>query len=318
MMRTLDFVYEPPAATGVKGKRGKKATTIVHDEIDVPAAVPSRPRGRPKKHVNDDIESQLERFRGGRSEPMAAAAADEEEMVNVIQPSGRSKKIPLKQVQEHQNLINQLNRYAASVRYRPVIEECGLQIRNLSNKSVAELKELVERVRACCANRSSSGIVHMGVLKAGAFAEVMAPQRLLKGYEKTLAEDPELEAICELIEIDSGFFSKITPIQRLGWSLMTSAATVAKRNRDEMVEAAKVNAQASSQQLLAQLIAQRQAALAAQQQPANVDIPTNSASGIAEAGEEVILQRPNIDPARGNPYSGTYQTSCQLKFISKL
>jgi len=45
-----------------------------------------------------------------------------------VPPSSSSyKKIPLKQVQEHQNLTNQLNGYAASIRFKPVIDQCGIK-----------------------------------------------------------------------------------------------------------------------------------------------------------------------------------------------
>lgn len=301
----LDFVYDAQPIGGKGKPRGGKKATISREEFHVPlaAAAPPRPRGRPKKQASDpqDIEAELERFRGGRSnEP----AQEEQEMVYVDQPSGKRKKIPLKQVQEHQDLINKLTRYAASARYRPIIEECGLEIRHLVSKSVPDLKELLERVRACCGNHSQPDIVYNGVLKVAGAAEAMAPRQLLNGYQQALEEDPELAAICELIQIDSGFLCSMTPMQKLGMSLACTAANVMNENRKTLVGQAKMNAQTSSQQILANLIAQRQAAVAAGlQQPSAGIVP--AAAPVLDAGEEVIIRRPCTDTVNGNPYSGT-------------
>jgi len=120
---------------------------------------------------------------------------------NDIPPSS-NKKIPLKQVQEHQNLTNQLNGYAASERFRPVIERCGIKIKDLHNKSVAELKELRERVRACCANSGGgTGVLAQATLAGCSGFEKLMPKHLcdLDGYRAMVESNPEFHTLAEMI-----------------------------------------------------------------------------------------------------------------------
>ncbi|MDR3414058.1 MAG: hypothetical protein P4L87_24370, partial [Formivibrio sp.] len=289
--------------------RGGPGGSFEEEEMyAVPETKTTRGRGRPigkkvpKSKIDDfDIDIDLERFRGNAAgkEQTYSGAGD-----TLVDAPSSNKKIPLKKVQEHQDLINKLNRYAASARYRPIIEECGIGIKNLAAKSVPELKELLERVRACCGNHSQPDIVYNGVLRVAGAAEVMAPRQLLNGYQQALEGDPELAAICELIQIDSGFLCSMTPMQKLGMSLACTAATVMNANRKTMMDQAKMNAQTSSQQILANLIAQRQAAVAAGLQPPSAGI-VPAAAPVLDADEEVIIKRPCTDTVNGNPYSGT-------------
>lgn len=307
----LDFVYEPSvfSGRGAKPRGGKKqvAAPIVREEMQHHEA-PTRGRPAKKKHMGQEEESItaiLERHRGKGSRATYGAEPEEEVYV---ESSGRGdgstsrRKIALKQVQEHQNLINQLNAYYASERFRPVIDQCGLQIKNLAGKSVAELKELKERVRACCANGGGSGgIVSSITLGFCGGMEAMAPKRVidLEGYREAVAANPEFEALAEMIEIDSGFKSSMTPMQRMALCLGTTALQVGAQNK------AKNRGKDATQQLLAALVAQKQALAA--QQAGVIQSGNTSESTIVGTVPPVaaIPQRPNIDPAQGNPYSGT-------------
>lgn len=167
-----------------------------------------------------------------------------------------SKKIPLRQVQEHQNLTNQLNGYAASIRFKPVIDQCGIKIKDLHTKSVAELKELRERVRACCASSGgATGILAHTTLAGCSGLEKWMPKKVcdLDGYRKTVESNPEFHKLAEMIELDSGFSASMTPIQRMAMCLGGAAMTVAAQN------AQKQMLQGAQQQLVSSLIAQREA-----------------------------------------------------------
>jgi len=178
------------------------------------------------------------------------------------------KKIPLEQVQEHQNLTNQLNGYAASIRFKPVIDQCGLKLKDLHNKSVAELKELRERVRACCANSSgNTGILAQTTLAGCSGLEKTIPKQVcnLDGYRKAVESNPEFHRLAEMIELDSGFASSMTPIQRMVFCLGGAAISVAAENaKRQMIQSAQ-------ERLVGNLIAQRDAqAKAAQASPSIV------------------------------------------------
>jgi len=170
--------------------------------------------------------------------------------------SNNYKKIPLKQVQEHQNLTNQLNGYAASVRFKPVLDQCGIKIKDLHTKSVAELKELRERVRACCASSGgTTGILAQTTLAGCSSLEKWMPKKVcdLDGYRKAVDSNPEFHKLAEMIELDSGFAASMTPMQRMAMCLGGAAMTVAAEN------AKKQMLQGAQQQLVSSLIAQRDA-----------------------------------------------------------
>lgn len=182
----------------------------------------------------------------------------------------KGKKIPIKSVQEHQLLINQLNSFGASARFAPVLKDCGITLKDLRLKSVAELKELRERVRACCANSGGSGgIVSAGILGACGQIEAFAPKRLLdlEGYQQAVEGNAEFAALCEMIEIDCNFKSTMSPMQRMALCLATTAVQVGGINK------AKTSAAGASAALLDSLRAQQ-----AQQQS-----QSNSQSSVSQA-----------------------------------
>lgn len=147
---------------------------------------------------------------------------------------GKGKKIAFKSVQEHQQLINQLNAFSCSTRFSPVLKECGIVIKDLRLKSVSELRELRERVRACCASSGSrGGIVSTGILGACGQMEAWAPPRLmcLDGYRTAVESNPEFASLCEMIEIDSGFLTSMSPMQKMVMCLGTTAMSVAAINK---------------------------------------------------------------------------------------
>jgi hypothetical protein len=173
----------------------------------------------------------------------------------IVEDRKGSKKIPLKSVQEHQLLMNQLNAYGSSVIFAPVLKQCDIKIKDLRNKTLSELKELKERVQACCANSAGSG----GIVKATTLGmcgrlEAWAPKRLLDldGYQAQLESNPEFAALCEMIEIDSGFKLAMTPMQRMVMCLGTTAMSVSASNKIKEI------GQNASQSLLANLRAQQQ------------------------------------------------------------
>jgi len=228
-------------------------TKAQQQEDDEPPRVSrSRPRGRPsiavpKRRSVPDLSFDLP--------PDINFNFDDD-----LPPPSSNKKIPLKQVQEHQNLTNQLNGYAASERFRPVIERCGIKIKDLHTKSVAELKELRERVQASCASSGGTpGILAQTTLAGCSGLEKMMPKKVcdLAGYREAVEGNPEFHKLAEMIELDSGFAASMTPIQRMALCLGGAVMTVAAQNA-----AKAVLLQSKQEQLVSGLIAQRDAAAA--------------------------------------------------------
>ncbi len=167
---------------------------------------------------------------------------------NEEEPSGKLTKIPPKQVADHQKLLLCLQRYAASARFAPMLKDAGLKMTNLESKTVAELKQLQTRVRTVCSSSGgASGMLYQGILVGATGVEKVAPKRLvnLDGFAASLRADPEFEAVAEMLELDMGFASSMTPMQRMAWCLGKNAMIVAAMN-------------AHKKQLLEELIAQQQ------------------------------------------------------------
>ena len=261
----LNFDRAPSVAAPKRGSSASKSK---------PPTAPHKPAApRAVKAAPPDMYDASD-YSQAAANASAAPGDDEDKTVNI-----QGKKIPLKSVQEHQQLINSLNSLACSVRFAPVLKECGIVIKNLSTKSIAELRELRERARACCSNAGGNGsIVSSMTLGVCGRIEALAPKRLidLEGYEAAISSNPEFAALCELIEIDSGFKTSMSPMQRMALCLTTTALTVGSINK------AKATGRAASQNLLAQLQQQQQQQ---QQQQERVQVDFSAAPAIVSVND---------------------------------
>lgn len=248
----LDFHYEPKEEPLKKGKGKAAAAANTRQQQPKQQTIIVRPsdvmsRAKTKREI-DPITNYYQ-HPDDPSIGETVYARDEP-------TSEKAKRIPLKSVQEHQLIINQLNGYATSQRFKPVLEDCGIRLNNLGTKSVAELRELRERVRACCANSvGSGGFVAAGTLSACGFVEGTCPKRLadLEGYKAAVEADPNFAAIAEMVELDMGFRASMSPMQQMAWCLGNTAVQVAAANK------AKNKAKLASHDMLQALIAQRNA-----------------------------------------------------------
>ena len=249
--------------------------------------------GRPKKQAAPRVVQNAP----GVVDPQG----EDDDYVPYIAPDDRVapsavRKIPIKSVQEHQLLINHLNAYLGSERFSPVLRDSGLNLKSLTTKSVAELRELKERVRACCANSGSSGgIVSAVTLGVCGRIEAWAPKKLidLDGYREALARDDEFAALCEMIEIDSGFKSSMTPSQRMALCLATTALSVGSMNK------VKAAGQAASQNLLAQLQFQQQQQQQQQQHQIDIEDAAARQRGVPSSSDASIPEEHQIHEMRG-------------------
>lgn len=246
----LNFEYTAPVATG-KGKAKTKKEPL--PLLPKTRASTSRKKSEPINYY--DAYDNNNEYQDTQSRPLAPVFDDE--MPSGVVTKEKSRKIPLKSVQEHQLLMNQLNGYSASLRFKPVLDQCGITLKDLGKKSVAELKELRERVRACCANSSGNvSVVHRMTLGVCSGIEAVAPKAKLdlSGFSEAVQANPEFEALCEMIELDSGFKASLTPIQRMAILLGGTAFDVGCRNKSESMKAV---ASTASRNLVESLKAQR-------------------------------------------------------------
>ena len=114
-----------------------------------------------------------------------------------------------------------------------MLDEAGIKMKDLSSKSLAELKELKEKVLEVCNGGMGSGLLAGGVLVACGTAEHKCPKRLmdLTGYRAAVEANPQFGAICEQIEIDNGFRLKMTPVQQLTLCLGSTALQINAQNK---------------------------------------------------------------------------------------
>jgi hypothetical protein len=197
-------------------------------------------RGKAKKapkskllHMDLDVEDLIPDY-----QPSAAGNVFMDEDDNYDRMPAR--KIPAKQVEEHQNLMLTLQRYNASERFSPMLKQAGLKLNNLESKTVAELKTLQTRVRTVCSSGGgASGMLGAGILTSCSIIEAKCPKRILNldGYAASLHADPEFHAVAEMLELDMGFGTSMSPLQRMGLVLGKQAFAVnsMNRKREEML-----------------------------------------------------------------------------------
>jgi len=227
-----------------------RGSSMVYED-NQPRAVRSRKAPKSQKtKVQRITEDELFADLDSRSKPVRQQSVEDD------MGDEPARKIPMKQAAEHQTLMMCLQRYAASERFAPMLKNAGLKLTNLESKTAAELKTLQVRVRTVCSSSGgSSGALYQGILMGAAGVERMAPKRIidLDGYSASLRADPEFEAISEMLELDLGWASSMSPMQRMALCLGRNAMSVAAMNRQKS-------------QLMAGLIAQQQMAQQQQQQ----------------------------------------------------
>jgi len=202
--------------------------------------------------MNDWQLMQRQKAQASLAQTNARATLDEE---GDAQGASVNKKIPTKQVAEHQQLILCLQRYSSSQRFAPMLRNAGLKLINLETKSVAELKDLQTRVRTiCCSGGGANGWLGTGILVACGGVEKVTEKKVpkhvmdLSGFQNSLQADPEYDAVCEMIELDMGWASSMTPMQRLGLCLGKHAYQVNHMNQQRNNILASLIAQQHQQQ----------------------------------------------------------------------
>jgi hypothetical protein len=169
-----------------------------------------------------------------RATKAAIKRAEKAAVANMDPENEPPKKIPANKAGEHQSLMLTLQRYAASQRFAGLIANAGVKLTNLESKTLAELKVLQVRVRTICsAGGGSAGVVSGGIVYTCGVAEAMIPKRFadLEGMGESLQADPEFQLVSEMIELDLGFASSMTPMQRMGLCLSKHAYATHKMNR---------------------------------------------------------------------------------------
>lgn len=207
----MPIIDEPPPPVEKK-TRGKKAKS------DVPPPV--------KQSKEDhDMDVAIDRFMTGeynvpeRKPPPSKKAVKGEKKSKP--PSGKE------DVEKHQALLMQVDRYRMSERFKDVIRTSGLRMSGIEDCSIEELQDLLTRIRTVVGNRTSGGgnILGTGILMATHTVETMPiTQRFadIRGLSAMLSEDPEFADIAEQLSIDYSIMSVMSPEKRLALLMIKS------------------------------------------------------------------------------------------------
>lgn len=141
-------------------------------------------------------------------------------------------KIPKGKIAEHQTLIIQIQQHASSKRFKDAIDQSGLKLTNLENKTIGDLKELLSRIKVVAQNVSSGdgGIVSNAIL-GGAWLVEKKAGGALDGYQAALQNNDVFLNNIEMMEIDLGVRHMMKPWMHVASALTTTAMGVYGQNK---------------------------------------------------------------------------------------
>ena len=212
----MPVIPEPPVVE--KKTRGKKAKEVA-PEFNYDA-----PESQTKQSKQDlEIEAALDRFMQteynvpGKRKPPASKKA----VSSIVKGEKKSKSPSGKEdVEKHQSLLMQIDRYRMSERFKDLIRTSGLRLSGIEDFSIEELEDLLTRIRTVVGNRTSGGgsVLGTGILMATSVVENMPiTQKFadIHGMSALLSADPEFADIVEQLSIDYSIMSVLSPEKRL-------------------------------------------------------------------------------------------------------
>lgn len=156
-----------------------------------------------------------------------------------------------KEIEKHQSLVMQIDRYNSSQRFSDTIQKAGLRINDPMAYSIEELEQNLTRIRTVIGNRSSAagGIPTMSALFATSMIErssFMKSKYDVTGLTVELASNPEFSDLMEQLSIDNGFASLMSPEKRMLLLIGKTGFMVHKKNEYMMQNAVSESLSKSS------------------------------------------------------------------------
>lgn len=221
-----DIVEPPPPEE--KKPRAKKGAK---EKQDVQRAAPQENVSKQSKadlEMNAALDRYMVKEYGGGSN--APAATKKSITAALSKPSAAKKsKLPVvkEDVERHQSLLMQIDRYRMSERFKDVIRASGIRLSGIEDCTIEELENVLTRIRTVVGNRTAGGggVLGTGILMATSVVENMPiTQRFadIHGLSAMLAEDGEFADIVEQLSIDYSIMSVLSPEKRLALLMVKS------------------------------------------------------------------------------------------------
>lgn len=181
-----------------------------------------------KQQIKEDIEIQaaLDRYDRARTAPTIKAAAKK---AAPISKAKKSKSYPVgsEEVDKHQSLLMQIDRYRISLRFQDCLRASGLRLTGIEDLSIEELEDLTTRIRTVVGNRNVNGGGLMATMILGGTAVVENLPMTnafvdIHGLSNLLANNDEFADITEQLSIDYSFASVMRPEMRLAMLMIKS------------------------------------------------------------------------------------------------
>lgn len=140
--------------------------------------------------------------------------------------------------EQHQNLLLILHRYMINDRFSDFLKQHGFDLKkmNLQKKSIAELEELINRVRLTVNSKHENGFVD-GLIEGAIqgsetlITKVSRGQLDLTGLKSELYQNEEFLDLVEQLKLEHLSFIKIDPKIRLAMIVMKTAMRVVAINK---------------------------------------------------------------------------------------
>lgn len=160
-----------------------------------------------------------------RKEEVKVVRTEMKKMVEHKTPDG---------IKEHQEHILMLTRYGASERFGAYLKSIAfdLRIASLKKKSLPDLQELLERVRASVGNKTVSDVWTDSIVGGICLGENIVESTTLgstihiKGLSEVLKDDETFMDLLEELRLENQNLAYVSPYTRLVYSILVAGAKV--------------------------------------------------------------------------------------------
>ena len=245
-VNTMPDIVEPPPPEEKK-PRGKKAAKEKQ-------AIEPSPVKQSKDNI--DINAAYDQYIQKEYKPAAASAASKKQAAIVAPKATSSKKSKqptgVEDVERHQALLMQIDRYRMSDNFKDRIKDSGLRMNGIDDHSIKELENLLTRIRTVVGSRAGGGGTMLGTMVLGGTAVVenlpiTNRYANIRGLSAMLGEDPEFSDLVEQLSIDYSIMSVLSPEKRLALLMVRSGMRTNQINQmKDAFQGAAAKSQATS------------------------------------------------------------------------
>jgi hypothetical protein len=149
-------------------------------------------------------------------------------------------------------LIINISRYRESTRFKSYLDGLGFNLSSssLKQKSISELEDLQKELQVAVMNKNSSSIISevyymgAGVMEGVSQHKNIKPKFDLTGFNKMIREDENLQDVLEVLNLNYGDITSLSPEKKVVLLTFSSAIKCASVNK--MLNALKTQSQSPS------------------------------------------------------------------------